>query len=74
MTNMKILWILLLATITNTQTPMSQQQWIKFMETPEPQYNVSKKEEIQTEIILAEYIDVRKPLAMIAEMVQNTMT
>ena len=48
---------------------MNQQQWIKFVETPVPQYDANEKEQIQPEIILAEYIDVRRPLAKISEMV-----
>ena len=43
------------------------------METPVPQYEVNETETIQPEIISAEYIDVRKPLAKISQMVQSTM-
>ena len=69
-----MLWILLLATDASAQTPMSQQQWIKFIETPVPQYNVNETENSQPKIISAEYIDVQKPLTKMADMVQNTMT
>ena len=43
------------------------------METPVPHYDMNETEEIQPKIILAEYIDVRKPLAKISQMVHNTM-
>ena len=74
MRNIRMLWILLLATAASAQTPMSQQQWIKFIETPVPQYNVNGTENSQLKIISAEYIDVQKPLTKMADMVQNTMT
>ena len=67
--NMKALWILLLATVTSARTPMSQQQWIKFVETPVPQYDVNENENSQPELISAKYIDVRKPPAKMSEMV-----
>ena len=70
---MKALWLIILAVVTNAQTLMNQRQWIKFVETPVPQYDVNETEQIQPKIILAEYIDVRKPLAKISQMVQNTM-
>ena len=39
-----------------------------------PRYEVNETEEIQPEIILAEYIDVRQPLAKMSQMVRNTIT
>ena len=48
---------------------MNQRQWTKFVETLVPQYEVNETETIQPEIILAEYIDVRKPLAKLSQMV-----
>ena len=69
MSNMKVLWILLLAAVTNAQTPIYQQQRIKFVEKPVPQYDVNETEQIQPKIIFAEYIDVRRPLAKISEIV-----
>ena len=74
MSNMTHLWILLLATVAYACTPMSQQQWIQFVEAPDPCYNVSETEEIQPEIISAKYIDVRKSVTQIGEMVKKTMT
>ena len=44
------------------------------METPVPQYNVNENENSQPELISAKYIDIRKPLVKVSEMVQNTMT
>ena len=58
MSNMTHLWILLLATVAYAHIPMSQWQWIQFVEAPNPCYNISETEEIQSEIILAKYIDV----------------
>ena len=66
---MKLQWFLLLAVTVNVRTPMNQRQWIKFVETLVPQYEVNETETIQPEIILAEYIDVRKPLAKLSQMV-----
>ena len=71
---MPALWILLLATVAYALIPMSQRQWIQFVKAQEPQYNLTETEEIQPEIILAEYIDVRQPLAKMSQMVRNTMT
>ena len=48
--------------VANVRTPMSQQQWIKFVQAQVPQYDVNETEQIQPEIISADYIDVRRPL------------
>ena len=68
------MWIILLAAVANARTPMSQRQWIKFVEAPVPQYDVIETEQIQPKIILVEYIDVRRPLTQFSEMVRNTMS
>ena len=71
---MKVISFMLLVIVASAHSPVNERQWIKFIETPAPLYYINQTEEKHPEIILAEYIDIRQPLAKMSQMAKNTMT